>query len=206
MNNQRHKPYEQHRFRPAMPFGPGMVKEMSQLVFLWTISEETEGITGYDLQKNYKVKQTNVYRTLKDMEEKGYITSEEAIVKGRAQKLYKITEQGKVKLRELRDDWTNQIAFLSDIIPPPRRPLIRIRHSRRPSLIEQLKKFKTKEEAKKFLQALEKHYEKRKEQLQQRMINLNSTLKIITEITIKVEKMDDYSTEEIEKIIQEMAK
>ena len=68
MNNQKHRPYEQHRFRPPMPFGPGMVKEMSQLVFLWTISEETEGITGYDLQKNYKVKQTNVYRTLKGME------------------------------------------------------------------------------------------------------------------------------------------
>jgi len=203
---QKRSPYEHHRFRPAMPFGPGMVKEMSQLVFLWTISEETEGITGYDLQKNYKVKQTNVYRTLKGMEEKGYITSEEAIVKGRAQKLYKITEHGKEKLRELRENWTNQIAFLSDIIPPPRGSLIRIRHSKRPSLIEQLKKFKTKEEANKFLQDLEKHYERRKEQLQQRMINLNSTLKSITEITAKVEKLDDYSTEEIEKIIKEMTK
>lgn len=203
---QRRSPYEHHQFRPAMPFGPGMVKEMSQLVFLWTISEETEGITGYDLQKNYKVKQTNVYRTLKGMEEKGLITSEEAIVKGRAQKLYKITEQGREKLRELRENWTNQIAFLSDIVPPPRGSLIRIRHSKRPSLIEQLKKFKTKEEAKKFLHDLEKHYERRKEQLQQRMINLNSTLKSITEITTKVEKMDGYSTEEIEKIIQEMTK
>ena len=73
-------------------------------------------------------------------------------------------------------------------------------------MIEQLKKFKTKEEANKFLQDLEKHYEKRKGQLQQRMINLNSTLKIIAEITTKVEKMDDYDSEEIEKIIQEMAR
>ena len=203
---QRQNPYQHPRFRPPMPFGPGMVKEMSQLVFLWTIAEETEGITGYDLQKNYKVKQTSVYRTLKDMEEKGYIISEETIVNGRAQRLYHITEKGKEKLRELRENWTNQIAFLSDITPPPRGPLIRIRHSRRPTLIEQLKKFTTKEEVMKYLSDLEKHYEGRKLQLQQRMLNLNTTIKTIGDITSKVDKLDEYNIEEVEKIIQEMTK
>ena len=203
---QQQNPYQHPRFRPPMPFGPGMVKEMSQLVFLWTIAEETEGITGYDLQKNYKVKQTNVYRTLKDMEDKGFILSEETIVNGRAQKLYHITESGKEQLRLLREDWTSQIAFLADITPPPRGHLIRIRPSRRPSLIEQLKKFETKEEVLKFLSDLEKHYEGRKAQLQQRMLNLNTTIKTISDISKKVEKIEEYSIDEVEKIIQEMTK
>ena len=69
------KPPHRHfpPFRPHLPFGPKLVKEMSRLVFLWTISEEPEGITGYELQKNYKAKQTTVYRALKSMEEKGLL-------------------------------------------------------------------------------------------------------------------------------------
>ena len=204
---QQQNPYQHPRFRPPMPFGPGMVKEISQLVFLWTIAEETEGITGYDLQKNYKIKQTNVYRTLKDMEDKGFILSEETIVNGRAQKLYHITETGNEQLRLLREDWTSQIAFLADITPPPPRGhLIRIRPGRRPTLIEQLKKFQTKEEVLKFLSDLEKHYEGRKTQLQQRMLNLNTTIKTISDISKKVEKIEEYTIEEVEKIIQEMTK
>ena len=147
-----------HRFRPfhppPMPFGPHMIKEMSQLVFLWTIAEETEGITGYDLQKNYTAKQTNVYRTLKEMEDEGYLSSEETIIKGRAQKIYKITEQGLERLKELREKWTNRIAFLTDIVPPERFYPHPPRRSKYDRFVDQMMHFETKEEALEYMDYL----------------------------------------------------
>ncbi|NHJ33590.1 MAG: PadR family transcriptional regulator, partial [Asgard group archaeon] len=136
-------------FRPHLPFGPKLVKEMSRLVFLWTISEEPEGITGYELQKNYKAKQTTVYRTLKGMEERDLLTSEETIVSGRAQRLYKITDKGRDYLAELREKWTTRIAFLTDIAPISKHPPPFFRRKSR--VHDYLKKIETKEEMLEFL-------------------------------------------------------
>ncbi|MGC9777733.1 MAG: PadR family transcriptional regulator [Candidatus Heimdallarchaeota archaeon] len=200
----RHPPSRFHPFRPPMPFGPGMIKDMSQLVFLWTISESPDGITGYDLYKNYEAKQTNVYRTLKEMEVEGFITSTETIVKGRAQKIYKITEKGSERLKNLREEWTNKIAFLIDIVPPERGYHPIKGKKREPRIIRDLRELKTKDEVLDYLEHVKKYYKGRKNRLAKRMENLDQTVKEVDEVIVNVNKQEPFSKEETEKTIREI--
>ena len=197
-----HRPFPP--FRPHMPFGPKLVKEMSRLVFLWTISEESEGITGYELQKNYNAKQTTVYRVLKDMEEKELLVSEEMIVKGRAQRLYKITEKGKEYLIELREKWTTRITFLTEIAPVGMRPPPIFR--RRSRIHDYLKKVETKEEMLEFLEGYKEHINRRKNQLENRLKNYDNNLDKLDEIIKKVSEKDTFDQEDKEQLVKEYFK
>jgi DNA-binding PadR family transcriptional regulator len=196
-------------FRPKMPFGPPMVKEMMYLVFLWTISEESEGITGYELMKNYGIKRSNVYRSLKELEEElGYLTSEEKIVDGRAQKLYKITDKGKNHLSELRENWTRRIAFLMDITPPPASPMghhpAHSRRRRSDLFIDQLSKFKTKEEALAFIENAREHFKGRIKRYEKRIDGLKISLKSFDDIETKINQEEKYNSEEITKFVKKL--
>ena len=197
-------------FRPKMPFGPPMVKEMMYLVFLWTISEESEGITGYELMKTYGIKRSNVYRALNELEEDlGFLTSEEKIVEGRAQRLYKITEKGKNHLTELRENWTRRIAFLMDITPPPPPPMghyphAHIRKHRTDLFIDQLSKFKTKEEALTFLQNAKEHFKERIKRYEKRIDDLNISLTSFNEIESKINEDERYNPEEIALFVKKL--
>jgi DNA-binding PadR family transcriptional regulator len=186
-----------------MPFGPNLVKEMSQLVFLWTISEELEGITGYDLKENYNVKQTNVYRTLGEMEEQGYIIANEKIVKGRAQKLFSITEKGKVRLKDLREKWTTKIAFLSDIAPP--RPLFASEYKgRHRNFFDSLEEIKSKEEMLQYLHYLQRRTKRHEQFLEERLQRTTKNTKILAETVEFIETQKDYDTKEVKELIKEL--
>lgn len=187
---------------PPMPFGPGMIKEMSQLVFLWTISEEKEGITGYDLQKDYDAKQTNVYRTLKEMEDLELLLSEETIEGGRAQKLYKITEKGKEHLKNLREKWTIRIAFLTDIIPPENfdGPMPSHRYHHR--AFRYIDDISSKEEALTFLDDLKKRSEYRKKQLEARTERINEYMNQIDLTINELQKIENNEKETLQSILR----
>lgn len=197
-----HRPFPP--FRPHMPFGPGLIKEMSQLVFLWTISENPEGITGYELQKNYKTKQTNVYRALKYMEDEGFLSSEETIITGRAQRLYKITEKGKERLTELRETWTTRIAFLTDIAPIGKHspPFFR----RRPGIQEYWEKIETKDEMLEFLSRYKEHIIRRKTHLENRLKNYENNLEKLDAIIKKVSEKEIFDNEDKEQLMKEYFK
>ncbi|HUT81928.1 MAG TPA: PadR family transcriptional regulator [Candidatus Bathyarchaeia archaeon] len=190
-------------FRPNMPFGPNMIKEMSQLVFLWNISEAIDGITGYELQKNYNAKQTNVYRILKEMEDEGYLSSEETIVNGRAQKLYQITENGKDRLKGLRETWTNKVAFLTDIIPPEKRPIPPFHLQTNQRALEIISEIKTKDEMLEYLQWYMDHFDRRKKHLEKRLINTESNIELINGIITEIKKMEQYNPLKAEQLIKE---
>lgn len=200
----KHPPPRFHPFRPPMPFGPKMVKDMSQLVFLWTIAENPEGITGYDLYKNYEGKQTNVYRALKDMEEKEYITSTEIIVKGRAQKIYKISEKGTKRLTSLREEWTNKIAFLIDIVPPERGFHTSKGKKREPRIIRDYRQLSTKEEVLDYMSDIKRYFDKRKKRLQRSIENLDKRLNDVDEVISLINKQEPFDKEETERNIREI--
>ncbi|MFW9923596.1 MAG: PadR family transcriptional regulator [Candidatus Thorarchaeota archaeon] len=189
---------------PPMPFGPGMIKEMSQLVFLWTISEEKEGITGYDLQKDYDAKQTNVYRTLKEMEDLDLLSSEETIEGGRAQKLYRITEKGREHLKNLREKWTTRIAFLTDIIPPENFDGPMPSHKYHNRVFRYIDEISSKEEALVFLNDLKKRSEYRKKQLESRTERIDDYLIQIDNTINDIQKNDNKDKETFQSILRNL--
>ena len=61
-----------------MPFGPpmglnkSMFTELREIIILWVISEERDGITGYKIEQIHKIPHSNVVRILNDLKENGY--------------------------------------------------------------------------------------------------------------------------------------
>ncbi|MHA1628736.1 MAG: PadR family transcriptional regulator [Candidatus Heimdallarchaeota archaeon] len=199
----KHHP-SRHHFRPPIPLGPHMVKEMGQLVFLWNISEKSEGMTGYELQKYYRAKPTSVYRLLKNMEQDGFIDSYETIHKGRAQRLYKITKKGRNRLQELREIWSPRMVFLRDVIPPDRRafPIHQKRFEQEfTSLIDESQ---SKKEIIDAIQGFVNHLSHRREQLQKELQILQEDIALFENFRDKVADLPEYDPETIKQYFSEV--
>jgi len=200
-----HHPFRHHHpFRPPMPFGPGMVKEMSQLVFLWNIAEKPDGVTGYELQKYYRVKQTSVYRLLKEMEQEGFISAHETISKGRAQKLYKITAKGKARLQELRGIWSSRIVFLSDVVPFERGAFPTRQEHFEHEFQLLIDECQEKEEIIAVVQRYIKHLSHRQRRLQKELLMIKEDIKLFEEFQEKVQQLKSFDREKIKQYLHDL--
>ncbi|WP_457558181.1 PadR family transcriptional regulator [Candidatus Harpocratesius sp.] len=92
-------------------------REMQLLVILTKIQQETDGITGYQLQELYAIPRGSLIRLLKWLEEKNYVGTREEIVNGRTNKFYTITEDGAQHLEEIRVKWAERGEILDDLAP-----------------------------------------------------------------------------------------
>ncbi|MBD3186169.1 hypothetical protein GF325_05020 [Candidatus Bathyarchaeota archaeon] len=98
------------------------LKNLQAMIMLWVISETSpNGITGYQLQNNYGIPQTTVYRMLSNLKDEGYASIDEEIVNGRKQKRYKITSEGMNRLEELKKVASGKIALLFNVLTPDER-------------------------------------------------------------------------------------
>lgn len=91
--------------------------DMQDLIFLGFIKEESEGITGYDLQKALDMPRGTMTRILDRLEEAKCLKIEEETESGRLKKLYFITEDGKQRLHELQRKWANRSELIDDMAP-----------------------------------------------------------------------------------------
>ncbi|MCF2140881.1 MAG: helix-turn-helix transcriptional regulator [Candidatus Lokiarchaeota archaeon] len=92
-------------------------REMQLLVILTKIQQETDGITGYQLQELYAIPRGSLIRLLKWLEEKNYVAVREEIVNGRVNKFYTLTEDGAQHLEEIRVKWAERGEILDDLAP-----------------------------------------------------------------------------------------
>lgn len=202
-----------------MPFGPqmglnkSMFNELREIIILWAISAEKNGLTGYKIEKHYKIPHTNVVRILNNLKKSGYIETNEEIVKGRTQKLCTITDNGVNHLKNLREKWAEKIEFLSDIVPPerfsggffggfsskmPHAPNL----SKLPDFVEKFTdKMKTKEEAINFLTDMEKRFKFAQNRMQKRLDYLSYAMDDVKMMIDKIKNLTDYNPEELHKLI-----
>nr|MDO8088894.1 helix-turn-helix transcriptional regulator [Candidatus Sigynarchaeum springense] len=108
----------------SFPGGPPFseFEKFRQLVLLWSVEQasigEGKGITGYELKTLFNVPQTTVYRALGELESKGLVRADEAVVDGRAQKRYALTKEGKAALDGLKKTVAGKITFLFEMLAP----------------------------------------------------------------------------------------
>ena len=105
------------QFIPHSPFGDFRPREMRDLIFMWAIKQEPDGLTGYSLHRLTGIPLTNIYRILENLLKKEYLGASEQIIDGRAQKLYTITKKGEERLNELQSEWADKVSFLQRIVP-----------------------------------------------------------------------------------------
>jgi DNA-binding PadR family transcriptional regulator len=195
---------------PPPIFGPSFVKDMNQLMFLWTISEESNGITGYNLQKIFEPNSmdkpnTTVYRTIKQLEEDELLSVKEQIVNGRAQKIYKINEKGKKRLTDLKQEMQNRIAFFVPL-EGLNIPFFQQCCGSANFVDRNLESVENKEKALQLLKYFEDLYKNTKERLTHRITNIEKTLSYINEVADQILKMEEYDPTDILKLFNRLNK
>jgi DNA-binding PadR family transcriptional regulator len=201
---------------PGPPSGMPPFSEFEkfrQLVLLWSVeqaSADGKGITGYELKTLFNVPQTTVYRALGELEAKGLVRNEEAVVEGRNQKRYFLTGEGKVALRELKKSVAGKITFLFEMLAPdmvlPGNGHI-LDHFVA-MFKNRMKTAGSKEEALAILDTFQEIYAQQNAMIQKVHDMMREYFDKFVQFRIKVEEMDDYDpdllVELIEKEIQQM--
>ena len=85
-------------FKPLMSMSKESFIEMREYFVLKILTDNLEGITGYQLQEDYHFPRTNVLRLLDKLVDEKLVETKEEIVDGRANKLYIITDEGIKKI------------------------------------------------------------------------------------------------------------
>jgi DNA-binding PadR family transcriptional regulator len=195
-----------------LDFGTTQFKEQQHLVFLWSISEASDGVTGYELQQLYKLPLSNVYRFLKELQNEGHVEITEKIVEGRAQKRYHINQKGLDRLRTLQMSAANRISFLYEIISLAHTPHIESDDSERhlsdmtslhnelfqPSFFDMtvlgklLQSIRTKEDALYYLNHFKELIIERKEVHNKRSKAIQNHLLAVEEMIDEVQKIETF--------------
>ncbi|MBD3351542.1 MAG: hypothetical protein GF364_08650, partial [Candidatus Lokiarchaeota archaeon] len=194
-------------FGPPPPpiFGPDMLKKMNEFIFLSKISEETDGITGYDLQKDFfnqnpDTPNTTIYRTLRKLKKDGYLSTRQEVVKGRARKLYFISDLGLKRLKKLQGEIARKVSYLVPPEgfeipfphpPPPDRPHF---------FSKRLSEIQTKEDGFLYLKKIEDMLQNVQSRLKRRINNLQSHKEDIEDAVKQLKSLDNDEKEAIQEI------
>lgn len=169
------------------------------------IKENPDGLTGYQLQENYRFTRGTALRILEKLEQKEYVTYEEVIEDGRGLKKYSLTEQGKRRLTELQEKWGSKFARLGDLAPfsefghPFRRPGPMHRFEKN------LNRFSSKEDAVDYLRGMRSRVKRQEKDLASRIEHLNGLKADLSDLIDRIEEMPDYSPEQVQKMISEIS-
>ena len=80
------------------------IDDLKTLFLFNTIKNKPEGLTYYDLKQYGSIPHSKIYRMMKKLEEEGDLVRKDDFSKdtGRPKHLYSLSEQGKIKLRDLK--------------------------------------------------------------------------------------------------------
>ncbi len=102
---------------PFLPVRKEDVNELRFFFILNLLTEFPEGITVYQLQEQYKMPRGNVNRLLEELQEKEYVSTQDTVKDGRAQKLFSLTEKGQERLIKLKKRWAQFFSNMTDHAP-----------------------------------------------------------------------------------------
>ncbi|MFX1493235.1 MAG: hypothetical protein ACFFBZ_03030 [Promethearchaeota archaeon] len=190
-------------FKPPFPMRLEGFKEMKYIMILMILSDNPEGITGYQLQERFHMPRGNLLRTLDDLVELDYVKTSEAVIKGRAQKFFIITEEGEKYLNDLKKKWIERVSQMPEFAAPIMQGNIFIKKGLEMILSHQLDLLETKEDGLDLFRGL-------RSKLKMFITKLTDVLKYLTitkseldSIIQKIEAMDVLNIEEIKEMIKE---
>ncbi|MHA1679600.1 MAG: PadR family transcriptional regulator [Promethearchaeota archaeon] len=176
-------------------------KRIQTMMMLWIVGESSpDGITGYQLQNDYNIPQTNVYRVLNKLKEDELVDIEECKVDGRKQKRYSITSKGVDELKELKKEAASKISFLFNVLTPGEKeeefPFM-IFNAKYRMLKHQFEKADSKEKALEILSRLANFMENQLLMVTNIKNIVEMDKKMIEELVKDVKESEDYSKDRI---------
>lgn len=190
-----------HPFGPPLPMSRDEFKEIKHLMILTLLSEIPEGISGYQLQEQYKLPRGSMMRSLNELEENESLSAIQDVVKGRSQKIYSITDKGKESLENLKEKWAYKFLRMTDIAPMEQygNPFGSERFKNR--LLRNLENIENIEDATDIFRGYRSKFKQMYKRLQNRMEKLDKTKSYLDSIITEIEKMDQFDLNKIEEMV-----
>ena len=190
---------------PPLPISRESMRELQQFVILMLLAEK-ERLTGYELEKKYKLPRITVLRILEILIANGYVETREEIVSGRAHKYYSITKEGKEYYTSLKEKWAFNLAVMSERAPPERFGFPMFHVLMKPHSDSLLEEFETKEDLLDYLHGIRFEARKHEKRLKERMEQLTFMRKELGQLIQKIEDMENYDIEKAKNFISEFRK
>ena len=193
-------------FKPPFPMTLEGFKEMKYIMILMILSDNPEGITGYQLQERFNMPRGNLLRTLDDLVELKYVKTSESVIKGRAQKFFIITEEGKKYLCDLKKIWVVRVSQMPEFAAPIMQGNFFIKKGLEMILSHQLDLLETKEDGLDLFRGLRSKLKMFKSKMTEVLKYLEITKSELDSIIQKIEEMDTLNIEEIKEMIKNFKK
>ena len=192
-------------FRPPLPMTLESFKEIKYFMTLMILSENPEGITGYQFQEKFGIPRGNIIRIMDDLVEMEYVKTSESVIKGRAQKFFIITEKGKEYLNDLKEKWGERFTQLSEMVDPNMmgNVFMFMRKGLETILTHQIENLDSKEDAIDFFRGLRSKAKTFMAQMNKRLDFLKSVKSELDSMIQTIEKKDELDLEEIKRRVEE---
>jgi DNA-binding PadR family transcriptional regulator len=198
-------PWGPHPGAPPFPGREGF-RQMKDLFILIIIIDNPDGINGYQLQEKYKIPRGSTIRSLEHFVAEGYVEFVEEVVDGREQKKYRIAEKGIHYIQELKENWANQFANMSEMAPPEQfgNPFLNGPHFHR--LMQDLANITEKEDASDLFRGMRSQVKKYLKRMNARKSKIEETKNLLDTLIEKIDQMDALDIETIKKLIEDSQK
>lgn len=190
-------PFPLGQTKPTLPIGRESYQEIRDYLLLLIISEHSEGITGYQLQEKYHLTRGIIVRTLQELEERGYLHSNEEIIEGRPNKFYFITIEGRKFLEDLKLKWATIFGTLAEINPDKG-----MEHM----LKRNIKEFESIEDARDFFISLRDWQKEMLIVIEKRTEKFKTATNRLDVIISEINKMESLNRKKIQEMVDETAK
>jgi len=190
-------PFPGPGFNPPPPITKESFQEIRDYMLLLIISEYPDGITSYQLQKKYKFPRGTLIRSLQDLEEKKYLSINEEIIDGRANKFYMLTDLGSAFLEELKLKWANVFSAMSEFNPSKGMEML---------VLNRIDEFNSKEDAVDFFRGLRSWIKSLLQHIEDRIKRLQSSKANLDHIINEIEKMDTFDKQQFKEVVAGLKK
>ncbi|MFX0018109.1 MAG: PadR family transcriptional regulator [Promethearchaeota archaeon] len=190
-------------FKPPFPMTLEGFKEMKYIMILMILSDNPKGITGYQLQERFNMPRGNLLRTMDDLVELNYVKTSESVIKGRAQKFFIITEEGKKFLDNLKKKWIERVSQMPGFAAPVIQGNFFIKKGLELILSHQLDLLESKEDGLDLFRGLRSKLNMFITKMTEVLKYLKITKSELDSIIQKIEESDALNIEEIKEMVKE---
>jgi DNA-binding PadR family transcriptional regulator len=194
--------FRKHFRPPRIPFTNEDFQNIKHFMILSILNESESGITGYQLQKHYKLPRGTLIHVLDRLEELDYLKTHEDKIEGRAQKFYQLSELGKKYLEDLKENWASRFMMLSEMAPPEKYGHPFHRKNLRSKMMMDIGDLSEKEESIDYFRGMRSRLNSYLKRVKKKQQHLSEIKQIFDELITTIEDMDGFNEDKIKELIE----
>jgi len=196
--------FRKHFRPPRIPFTNEDFQNIKHFMILNILNESESGITGYQLQKHYKLPRGTLIHVLDKLEKLNYLDTHEETIEGRAQKYYQLSDLGKKYLEDLKENWASRFMMLSEMAPPEKYGNPFHRENLRSKMMMDIGDLSEKEEAIDYFRGMRSRLTSYLRRVKRKEIQLNEIKAIFDELIKTIENLDEFNQDKIKELIEKL--